>query len=85
MSEHQLASKTPTKGLLSKPGTSISRSTASEQNAEFEKMQHSFEAIKLLDRDEIDAAANLLLDHIEASEDSDESEDVICDIKGGGD
>jgi len=82
MLEHQLAAKTPTPHLLGKLGTSISASTASVHNIEFQMMQHSFEAIKLLDQNEIDAAANLLLDEIDESEDSDDGQDAICDDEG---
>lgn len=42
-------------------------------------MQHSFEAVKLLDQDEIDAAANLLLELIEDTEDSDDDDDITCE------
>ena len=79
VSEHQLAAKTPTPHLLGRPSTSKSTVTAGLQDVEFEKMQHSFEAIRSLDQHEIDAAANLLLDHIDESEDSDDGQDVICD------
>jgi len=77
--EHQLAAKTPTPHLLGRPGTSNSTSTAIVHNIEFQKIQHSFEAIKLLDQDEVNAAANLLLDQIDESEDSDDGQDAICD------
>ena len=42
-------------------------------------MQNSFETIKLLDQDEIDAAANLLLEQIEDTEDSDDDDDDTCE------
>jgi len=82
VSEHQLAAKTPTPYLLGRPGTSKSTVTAGSQDVEFEKMQHSFEAIRSLDQNEIDAAANLLLDHIDESGDSDDGQDAICDDQG---
>lgn len=82
VSEHQLAAKTPTPRLMGKPGTSKSAITAGLQDVRFEKMQHSFKVIRSLDQNEIDAAANLLLDHIDESEDSDDGEDVICDDQG---
>jgi len=80
--EHELAARTPTPHLLGRSGTSISASTANVHNIEFQKMQHSFEAIRSLDQNEIDAAANLLLDEIDESGDSDDGEDAICDDEG---
>ncbi|KAH0284576.1 hypothetical protein M436DRAFT_68180 [Aureobasidium namibiae CBS 147.97] len=72
----------PTPNLSGRSGTSISTSTASVHNIEFQKMQHSFEAIKLLDQDEVNAAANLLLDQIDEPGDSDDGQDAMCDDEG---
>jgi hypothetical protein len=66
--------------LLGRPGTNNSTTTGGPESIEFEKMQHSFEAVKLLDQDEIDAAANLLLEQIEDTEDSDDNEDDTCEM-----
>lgn len=78
MLEHQLPAKNPTPRLLGRPGTSNNTSTANARDATSPKMQH-FKTIKLLDQDEVDAAANLLLNQIRDSDNTNENEDVVCD------
>jgi hypothetical protein len=70
----QNAANNHTPDLLVKPSTSTSTSTNNAQKVD-EKMQQSSKTIKLLDQDEIDAAADRLLDQVKSLQDSDDSED----------
>jgi hypothetical protein len=71
-SQHTVNDHTP--DLLAKPSTSTSTSTENAQKID-EKMQQSFKATKLLSQDEIDAAADRLLDQLKDLQDGDHSED----------
>jgi hypothetical protein len=71
-SQHAANNLTP--DLLAKPSTSTSTSTENAQKID-EKMQQSFKAIKLLNQDEIDAAADRFLDQLKNLQDDDDSED----------
>ena len=81
--DYQLAANNPTPHLLGRPSTSQNLSVASAQNVEFEKMQHSFQAIRVLDQDEIDAAADRLLELIGDESSDDRDEDLVCEDEGG--
>lgn len=72
--KHQLAANDPTPDLLAKPSPTTDASRTNAQKID-EEMQHSSKAIKLLDQDEINAAADRLLDLIIDLQDSDDSED----------
>jgi hypothetical protein len=72
--QDRLAADNSTPDLVGEPSTGTSMSAASAQKVD-EKMQQSSKAIKLLDQDEIDAAADRLLDQLKSLQDSDDSED----------
>ena len=77
VSENQLAVNNPTPNLLDQRTTSTSTSATSAQEDD-EKTQKSFASTKLLDQDEIDAAAaDRLLDLVkDLQDDDDDDEDV---------
>jgi len=81
--DYQLAANNPSPHLLGRPSTSKSLTAASAQNVEFEKMQRSFQAIRVLDQDEIEAAADRLLELIGDESSDDQDEDLVCEDKGG--
>jgi hypothetical protein len=72
--QHQLAANNLTGQLLIKPNTGTSTSAASAQEVG-EKIQKSSAAARLLDQDEIDAAADRLLDLVRDLEDDDDDDD----------
>jgi hypothetical protein len=76
VSENQLAVNNPTPNLLDQRTTSTSTSATSAREDD-EKTQKSFASTKLLDQDEIDAAADRLLDLVkDLQDDDDDDEDV---------
>jgi hypothetical protein len=74
VSENQLAVNNPTPNLLDQRTTSTSTSATSAQEDD-EKTQKSFASTKLLGQDEIDAAADRLLDLVKDLQDDDDDED----------
>jgi hypothetical protein len=74
VSENQLAVNNPTPNLLDQRTTSTSTPATSAQEDD-EKTQKSFASTKLLDQDEIDAAADRLLDLVKDLQDDDDDED----------
>jgi hypothetical protein len=72
--QDRLAADNSTPDLVGESSTGTGMSAASAQKVD-EKMQHSSKTIKLLDQDEIDAAADRLLDQLKSLQDSDDNED----------
>jgi hypothetical protein len=78
VSEHQLATNKPTPNLLdqSNTGTNTGTSTSAASAQEVdEKTQKASAATRLLDQDEIDAAADRLLDLVRDLQDDGDGED----------
>jgi hypothetical protein len=74
VSENQLAVNNPTPNLLDQRTTSTSTSATSAQEDD-EKTQKSFASTKLLDQNEIDAAADRLLDLVKDLQDDDDDDE----------
>jgi hypothetical protein len=74
VSKRQLAPNDPTPNLLDQPNTSTSTSAANAQDDD-EKTQKPSASTRLLDQDEIDAAADRLLDLLEDLEDDDDDDE----------
>jgi hypothetical protein len=73
VSKRQLALNNPTPNVLDQSNTSTSTSAPSAQEDD-EKTQKPSASTRLLDQDEIDAAADRLLDLLKGLEDDDDDE-----------